>query len=758
MLIVALVLPGSVQQKPKLPQPVNGATVYKEKCASCHGDKAQGGPGYQKPLAGSLTIAELTNFIKQSMPPGPKKCPAAEAEPVATYLYNNFYSAIAQEKNRPARVTLARLTVKQFRNALSDLIGTYHPVIPPDSQNGLRAEYFRSRNYNFKDKVVERTDPNVNFDFGTKGPTAGTYDPHFFAILWQGSVFAPDTGEYEFVVRSDCATRLYVNNMQIPLVDGFIRSGNQTEFRASLFLIGGRSYPLRLDFEKANQGVDDTAKQKDKPAPHASVSLLWQRPKQVLEPIPSRFLYNKGVARTFIAQTPFPPDDRSIGYERGNSVSKEWDAATTSAAIEAANFVTGHLSEMTGVQDSEPKKSEKLSEYCRQFLLRAFRCPISQEIEQTYIKKQFENSQSPELAVKRFIILTLKSPRFLYREVGSNKKDAFLTASQLAFSLWDSLPDPELLHAAESGNLETPEQIRGQAERLANNLRAWHKLQSFLLAWLKLDEVPDIVKGSKSFPDFDTTTASELRTSLELFLENTAGSKDSDYREMMLSPNVFLNGRLAKMYGISLPPDAPFQLVSLDTDKRSGLITQPYILSKFAYLEASSPIHRGLIIVRSLLGRTLQPPPSAFAPTPPSLHPEWTTRERVSVQTKPEACNACHGIINPLGYTLEGFDAIGRWRTSENGKPIDTTGSYIARSGKLAKFANANDLGHYLAESEDAQAAFVEKLFQHLVKQPVLAYGPRMLPSLSQSFAENRYSIRKLMVQIAVSSAIQPQP
>jgi hypothetical protein len=753
-LVVISVLPANGQQKSKTPVPPDGATVYKQKCASCHGDKAQGGAGYPKPLVGSRSIPELTSFIKQSMPPGPKKCPPAEAELVASYLYNNFYSPLAQEKNRPARVTLARLTVKQFRNAVADLIGGYHATIPADAQNGLRAEYFKSRNYDSKQKVIERIDSNINFNYGSGAPTAGDYDPRFFSILWQGSILAPDTGEYEFVVKSDHGTRFFLNNTQVPLIDGMIRSGNQTEFSATIYLIGGRAYPMRLDFIKANQGVDDTDKQKGKPASPASISLLWRRPKLAIEPIPNRFLFNKSNLPTFVVQTPFPPDDRSIGYERGNSVSKGWDEATTSAAIETANFVTSNLARISGVPDNNAQRAEKLTNFCRQFLQRAFRSPISPAIEQTYIKKQFELAKSPEAAVKRVIILGLKSPRFLYRETGNSKRDAYYIASQLAFSLWDSLPDPELLRLAESGGLETPEQVLQQAERMANSPRAWTKLQSFLMAWLKVDEVPDIVKSAKLYPGFDGDTGRDLRSSFELFLESTAWSQNSDYRELMLSPTVFLNGRLAKTYGVSLPVDAPFQSVQLNPEKRSGLLTQPYLLSKFAYLETSSPIHRGVIIVRSMLGRTLQPPPSAFAPTSPSLHPEWTTRERIAAQTKPDACNSCHGIINPLGFTLEGFDAIGRWRDSESGKPIDTSGSYLARSGKLAKFSSANDLGKYIVESDEGQSAFVEKLFQHMVKQPVLAYGPRMLPGLVQTFGENRYSIRKLMVQVAVQSAM----
>src|SRR5262249_56942001 len=110
-----------------------------------------------------------------------------------------------------------------------------------------------------------------------------------------------------------------------------------------------------------------------------------------------------------------------------------------------------------------------------------------------------------------------------------------------------------------------------------------------------------------------------------------------------------------------------------------------------------------------------------------------TTRQRVALQTRPMPCSSCHGIINPLGFTLERFDAIGRLRSQENGKPIDSTGTYRSRSGKEITFTNEPDLARYLAGSEDAHAAFVEKLFQHLVKQPVLAYGPKTLPDLERS-------------------------
>ncbi|RYG44436.1 DUF1592 domain-containing protein, partial [bacterium] len=344
-------------------------------------------------------------------------------------------------------------------------------------------------------------------------------------------------------------------------------------------------------------------------------------------------------------------------------------------------------------------------------------------------------------------LLTLLSPRFLYREMGN---DAYATAANLSFGLWDTVPDEALTNAARDGKLKTKSDVYREAERMAKDPRAEAKLRDFLLVWLKVDETPDLVKSEKRYPGFDEAVASDLRTSFELGLAEDGWN----YRELMLGKSQYLNGRLAKLYGVKLPEDAPFQKVQLDPGQRAGVLTHPYLLSRFAYLETSSPIHRGVLIARSLLGRTLAPPPMAFAPVAASLHPNLTTRERVALQTKPAMCNSCHSMINPLGFTLERFDAIGRIRQEENGKKVNPAGGYVDRSGNQATFTGALDLAKYLADSPEAQSAFTEKLFQHLVKQPVLAYSPKTLPTLRKDLVEHKYDVRRLMVTIMGATAL----
>jgi hypothetical protein len=216
-----------------------------------------------------------------------------------------------------------------------------------------------------------------------------------------------------------------------------------------------------------------------------------------------------------------------------------------------------------------------------------------------------------------------------------------------------------------------------------------------------------------------------------------------------------INGRLAAFYGLEgVEPDAGFEPRPLDPGRRSGVLTHPYLLSAFAYTDTTSPIHRGVFLLRGVLGRPLSPPPAAFAPLAPDLHPDLTTRERVALQTSPEACAECHERINPLGFALEEFDAVGRFRDAEKGKPIDASGSYEPADGDPASFRGARELAAYLAGSEEVHAAFVRQLFHYLVKQPIAAYGPDAGARLRAAFEARGFDVRGLLVEIAAESAL----
>jgi hypothetical protein len=722
-----------------------GEQIYRQQCASCHGANGEGtDDNYPHPLAGNRTVTQLSRLIARSMPkdaPKDKKCKGADAELVASYIFDTFYSPAAQARNRPPRIELARLTIGQYQNAVADLIGSFRGTGHWDAERGLRGEYYKVRWFN--GKFLERRDPQVQFTFTDQGPAPEKVKTKEIAVRWSGAVLAPETGEYEFIVQSENSARLWINDNQQPLIDAWVRSGSDTEHRATITLLGGRVYPIRLEFSRT----------KDKTA---SVALAWKLPRQSAELIPTRNFSPGWFPELFVVQTPFPPDDRSMGYERGTSVSKAWDQATTEAAIEVAGYVATHLPELAGVKPEAKDRDAKLRDFCRRFAERAFRRPLTDEQKRFFVDRQFERSRDLEIAVKRVVLLVLQSPRFLYRELGGGHDD-YDVASRLSFGLWDTLPDPELLRAASAHQLHTREQVVSQAERMVGDLRTHAKVRAFLLQWLKVDPAPDLSKAPERFPGFDKATATDLRTSLELFLDDVVWGSSSDYRQLFLADTLYLNGRLARFYGANLPAEAPFQKVALGPQGRAGVLSHPYLMATFAYTASTSPIHRGVFLARNILGVTLRPPPEAFAPLAEEMHPELTTRERVALQTKALACQSCHGIINPLGFTLEHFDAVGRYRTDEKGHPIDATGTYQTRSGALVKFRGVRDLAQFLATSEETQESFVAHLFHHCIKQPIRAFGSRTLPEMRQAFAGHDFSIRRLLVDIAATSALTPR-
>ena len=463
-----------------------------------------------------------------------------------------------------------------------------------------------------------------------------------------------------------------------------------------------------------------------------------------------------------VVTTPFPADDRSYGYERGTAISKEWHEATTRAAVEVANEVLDRIDHFAQVERSgrgkpqvDAKRAEKLRAYCERFAATAFRRPLGDAERKLYIDAQFNGTENPDTALKRCILLALKSPRFLYTELAepAQKPDGYTVASRLALALWDSVPDSTLQLAAEQGQLQTQEQVAGQARRMINDARAKQKLHAFFEHWLELDE-RDLSKDAELYPEFNADTMADLRHSLELFIDEVVWGEESDYRQLLLADYLILNEPLAKLYGAK-PGSPGFSQVKIDPQQRSGILTHPYLLSAFAYHDNTSPIHRGVFLTRNIVGRRLKPPPTAVAFKNDEFDPSLTMREKITNLTRDSACMACHSVINPLGFSLENFDAVGRWRTLENKKMIDSRNDYTTLEGDTISLASARDIARHAADSPAAHRAFISALFHHTIKQPAAAYGNDTLEKLRQHFQASGFHIRDLLARIATTTALQ---
>ena len=744
---------GQRYYKKNLAAPRAGEVVYREDCMRCHGPVGQGVAGKaDEPLVGEKSIAALAKYIAREMPEDdPGTLSLADATASAEHIHQAFYSAEARARNHPPRIELAHLTVRQYRESIADLLGSLRGGSGTTETGGLAGSYRGlpdgdTTNVSAKNevKLIDRVDPSLDFDFGEKAPAPGG-KPNQFKINWTGSLLAPDTGEYEFRLTTPNGARLYVNvpesgTQKDSNIDLWVSSGKPRSGQATLFLLGGRSYPLKVEFFKYKEKT-------------AGVKLEWRPPGGVWTVIPPSNLSPKYSSFVHVVSVPLPPDDASVGYERGASVSREWTEAVAKGAMQVSALVGPNLFAFAGTKAEAPDRAEKLKAFSLRFAQLAYRRPLNAE-QRRDLERIYSADVAPEIAAKRAFIFTLSNPAFLYPGLGP--QDDYAVASRLALTLWDSVPDNALLQAAAAGQLKTEAQVRKQAQRLLKDPRAKAKLRDFLHHWLHVEEGAEIAKDQQEYPGFDQAVVMDLRTSLDLFTEGVVWSEASDYRQLLLGDTILMNERLAKFYGQKVEPGAGFQPVKMDPEQRGGVLTHPFLLATFSYTKSTSPIHRGVFVTRNILGRMLKPPPMAIAFMDDKFDPSFTMREKVTELTAKPACQSCHVTINPLGFSFERFDAVGRVRATDNNKPVDATSEYTAADGQVIKLTGARDVAKHAAESAAGQAGFVRNLFQSLVKQPPAAYSPELLGRLTDQFRADHFHIRNLAVEVAVVAALRP--
>ena len=784
-----------------------GEAIYRAKCASCHGEKGEGGTKeYAEPLAGDASRTELARLISDTMPEDdPASCVGEDAEAVAAFVFDHFYSDAAQVRNRPPRVGLARLTGLQLRQSLADLYSHFGGTPKVTEKRGAKAIYFDGPSWKNEKKKIERVDPVIQFDFGHNAPGEGI-DPEAFYIYWEGGVLANATGRHEIIVRSTCSFVMDFGKIGRELINNHVQSGDKTEFRRTLTLTAGRVYPFKIDFIQRKRKTEQ---------PPASVSLSWIPPGGTEQLIPNRNLISEGATPTFSLDIELPPDDRSYGFERGVAINRQWDESTTAASVEFAQAASDELwpeYRKKHKKDSNENRSQ-LRAFLAEIVETAFRAPLEDELKKRYIDQQVDAADDDAEAIQRALLVSLKSPRFLYPLADQNQSRSARQLNRLTLTLFDSLPtDDWLIKKIRNNELEHVDTIRSMAREFVKDFRTQAKLHDMLMEWLNVKRFDEITKDENLFAGFDRLIVSDLRDSFEAFLDKVVGSETSDYRQLFLADWTFTTDRLAKFYGdawqpleiepsktepiatepiatepiateavateavvtdaiVTEPPTTksvekkPLGTVTAnatlpelrrsvsDARLRFGVLSHPYLMSGLAYHDTTSPIHRGVFLIRYILGRTLRPPNEAFTPLSPDLHPDLTTRERVSLQTSPDNCQVCHSKINGLGFALENFDAVGKFRNEEKSKMLDSSGKYIDRNGKEVSFSGPRELADYIISSDDAHRAFVNRAFQHFVKQPAAAYGAGMLDELTDKFRKNNFNINELIVEIAVIAA-----
>lgn len=318
------------------------------------------------------------------------------------------------------------------------------------------------------------------------------------------------------------------------------------------------------------------------------------------------------------------------------------------------------------------------------FARRAWRRPIAQEETErllTLYQHQKQNGADFVSAVAEPLKAILVSPHFLFvveseaPEGGVQRLTPHQLATRLALFIWSSVPDEELLALADKNELDTEPQILAQVRRMLKDPKARALGENFGMQWLGLTNFLSSVRPDQEvYPEYSAELAKDLHEEAVTFVASIFRD-DQSLLNLIDSRYTYLNGSLAKHYGISLPNDAPWQKVTLDSGTRGGVITLGAALMASSYPRRTSPVLRGRWVLEEVLGSKVPPPP----PNVPALEEAaaekvMTLRERLEIHRKNPDCAACHNRMDPLGFGLENFDGLGRWRDKDHDLAIDSSG------------------------------------------------------------------------------------
>jgi hypothetical protein len=398
---------------------------------------------------------------------------------------------------------------------------------------------------------------------------------------------------------------------------------------------------------------------------------------------------------------------------------------------------------------------------------RAFRRPVSDADLQTPLKF-YKDAQAAdkgfEAGIEVALAAVLVSPEFLFRVESDPTNAAPNTAyrisdlelaSRLSFFLWSSIPDDELLDAAASGKLRTPAVLERQVRRMLGDPRSRTLVNNFAEQWLYLRNLSSTTPDMRSFPDFDDNLRQAFRQETEMFFESIM-REDRSIPELLSANYTFVNERLAKHYGIPNVYGSRFRRVEFDgTNGRGGLLRQGSVLTVTSYATRTSPVIRGKWILDNILGVPPPPPPPAVPPLKENeagIGKALSVRERLALHRANMPCAGCHKLMDPVGFSLENYDAVGRWRDMEEGKPIDSSGGLP--DGRT--FEGITGLQKaILTRPELFVSTFTEKLLTYALGRGVEYYDAPAIRKIVRDSEAQNYRFSSVILGIASSTPFE---
>jgi mono/diheme cytochrome c family protein len=700
---VILALGVGWSQAAAAPQAVNGSdqpTVSQQRalldryCVTCHNEKLKtGGLMLDRADLAKLTAnpdlwEKVVLKVRGGMmpPPGLPRPNSATMQGLATWLENELDRAYAANVN-PGRVGLHRLNRAEYGNAVRDLLGLEvdpTELLPADDSNygfdniadaltvsPVLLERYLSAAWKISGLAVGdpkitpttqtfRVKPDASQDRHVEGLPVGTRGG--LSVRYN----FPLDAEYLFKVRFWANTVNTVRGLEFPSQVEITLDG----VRIRLVTIGGQD-DADLGNTNPTASAEELSKRVElqipvKAGPHTVAIAFLQKSRgpsvDILQP--------------FGREKLDPVNTAGIPEIDFMSISGPFDPTGPGDTPSRRQIFTCRPA---GNADAVPCARKILTSLAR----RAYRRPVTEvETERllSYFQRGRNNGGTFDSGIETALAFMLVNPQFLFRTETDPRSAAPGTthrisdlelASRLSFFLWSSIPDDQLLTLATQGKLKDPAVLEQQVRRMLADRRSDALLSNFLGQWLYLRNLKGISPDPQIFPDFDDNLRQSFQRETELFVGSVM-REDRSVLDLVNADYTFVNERLAKHYGIPNVYGNQFRKVAIPDPERRGLLGEGSVLMVTSYPNRTSPVLRGKWIMTNILGT---PPP----PPPPNVPPlkeiaSGTMRQRMETHRANPACAACHKVMDPLGFSLENFDAIGSWRTIDGGEPIDASG------------------------------------------------------------------------------------
>ncbi len=407
-----------------------------------------------------------------------------------------------------------------------------------------------------------------------------------------------------------------------------------------------------------------------------------------------------------------------------------------------------------------------VEQFLTRFGLLAFRRPLTSIELDELVNAAHAESTSTDTGAGLAVVLEamLQSPSFLFRaelglaipgRPGVRRLTGYEMATRLAFLIWQSGPDAPLVELARTGALDSPDGVAAAAARLLGDRRGGATLRTFFSEWFDLDQLPTLERPTKDFPRWSKTAAQSMNEELLRVLDDHL-APGARFIDAFTAPYTYVDARLAAIEGLPVPPGSTFVRTALDAkSERAGVLTMPALLALNAKTHGSSAIQRGAFLRRWILCQELPAPPDEV-PALPKAQAGQSERQRLEQHRSAPACSGCHTLLDPLGFGLDHFDAIGAWRaTDEQGQPISDAGEMIG--AEPPAFKGALELGTKVRALPGTTACVARQLYRFAFGRQESDQEAPALAALATAFAAGG-DFRQLVLQLVRSDAFGSIP